>query len=159
MVIHLIITGYLLIILAVIHLIFPKRFNWEEEFSTVSLINKQMMYVHTLFIALVVLLMGLLCITSSAALIETVLGRRVCIGLTIFWVMRLLIQFVGYSSELWKGKTFETAVHIVFIFLWTYFSFVFGIVAWGWLTTDDGPQITGNSRKSIRRLSSVVSRL
>jgi hypothetical protein len=128
---HLIITGYTLIFLALIHGIFPKRFNWEEEFSTLSLINKQMMYVHTLFIALVVLLMGLLCVTSSTALIATLLGRRICIGLTIFWITRLFIQFFGYSAQLWKGKTFETGVHIVFIFLWTYFSFVFGIVAWG----------------------------
>jgi hypothetical protein len=131
MAVHLIICGYLLIFLAVIHAAFPRRFNWEKEFSTVSLINKQMMYVHTAFIALVVLLMGLLCVSSSKDLIETVLGKRICIGLTIFWVTRLIIQFFGYSSELWKGKRFETGVHIVFIFLWTYFSFVFGIVAWG----------------------------
>ncbi len=131
MAVHLFITGYLLIFLAVIHSIFPKRFNWEEELSTVSLINRQMMYVHTLFIALVVLLIGLLCVTSSKDLIETVLGRRICIGFTIFWITRLIIQFFGYSSELWKGKTFETSVHIIFIFLWTYFSFVFGIIAFG----------------------------
>lgn len=131
MAVHLLVTGYLLIFLAFIHSIFPKRFNWEEELSTVSLINRQMMYVHTLFIALVVLLMGLLCVTSSKDLIETVLGRRICIGFTIFWITRLIIQFFGYSSELWKGKTFETSVHIIFIFLWTYFSFVFGIIAFG----------------------------
>ena len=108
MALHLIITGYLLIFLAFIHGAFPKRFNWEKEFSSVSLINKQMMYVHTAFIALVVLLMGLLCVSSSKDLIETVLGRRICIGLTIFWATRLIIQFIGYSSELWKGKKFET---------------------------------------------------
>ncbi len=128
---HLIIIGYLMIFLAVIHGAFPRRFNWEKEFSTLSLINKQMMYVHTLFIALVVLMMGLLCVTSSKDLIETVLGKRICIGLTVFWFTRLVIQFFGYSSELWKGKTFETGVHIVFIFLWAYFSYVFGIIAWG----------------------------
>ena len=131
MALHLIISGYVMIFLAVVHGAFPRRFNWEKEFSTVSLINRQMMYVHTLFIALIVLLMGILCISSSKDLIETVLGKRICMGLAIFWITRLIIQFVGYSSELWKGKTFETGIHIVFIFLWTYFSFVFGIIAWG----------------------------
>jgi hypothetical protein len=131
MAIHLIIIGYLMIFLAVIHAAFPRRFNWEKEFSTLSLINRQMMYVHTLFIALVVLMMGILCVTSSKDLMETVLGKRVCMGFTIFWLTRLIIQFFGYSSELWKGKRFETGVHVVFIFVWTYFSFVFGIIAWG----------------------------
>jgi len=37
----------------------------------------------------------------------------------------LFIQFFGYSSDTWKGKKFETAVHVLFIFLWTYMSYVF----------------------------------
>lgn len=38
---------------------------------------------------------------------------------------KLFIQFFGYSPKLWKGKLFETAVHIIFSFLWIYISFVF----------------------------------
>jgi uncharacterized membrane protein len=88
-----------------------------------------MMYVHTFFIAIVVFLIGVLCLTSSRELIETNLGKRICFGLGLFWTIRLIIQFFGYSSELWKGKTFETSVHILFIFLWTYLSFIFWKVA------------------------------
>jgi len=128
---HLKAIGFVLIILAIIHVGFPKQFNWEKEMSTLSLLNKQMMYVHTFFIALVVLLIGLLCLTSSKELIETSLGKRICFGLGIFWTIRLIIQFFGYSSKLWKGKTFETTVHIVFIFLWTYLSFIFCKIAMG----------------------------
>ncbi|WP_167856211.1 hypothetical protein [Hymenobacter metallicola] len=32
---------------------------------------------------------------------------------------------VGYSTKLWRGKRFETAVHIGFIGLWTYLTGVF----------------------------------
>lgn len=126
---HLKAIGFVLILLAIIHLGFPRQFNWQKEMSTLSLVNKQMMYVHTFFIALVVLLMGLLCLTSAKELIETSLGKRICFGLGIFWTMRLTIQFFGYSSKLWKGKTFETTVHIAFIFLWTYLSFIFCKIA------------------------------
>lgn len=122
---HLKAIGFVLILLAIIHVGFPKQFNWEKEMRTISLVNKQMMYVHTFFIALVVLLMGILCVTSAIELIETSLGKKICFGLGIFWMIRLFIQFFGYSSKLWKGKTFETTVHIVFILLWTYLSFVF----------------------------------
>jgi hypothetical protein len=123
------IIGILLILLATIHIIFPKHFNWKEELSSLSLINRQMTYVHTFFIALTVLLMGVLCLTSSVQLIETDLGKKICLGFGIFWAIRLFIQFFGYSSKLWKGKAFETVVHIVFSFLWVYLSYVFLAIA------------------------------
>lgn len=117
--------GVLLMALALVHVIFPKYFNWKDELKSLSLINRQMMTVHTFFIALIVFLMGLLCLTSATELIETKLGKTISLGLGIFWSTRLFIQFFGYSTELWKGKTFETIVHIVFSLLWTYLSVVF----------------------------------
>ncbi len=119
------IIGFVLVTLAIVHIIFPKYFDWKNDLSSVTLINRQMMYVHTLFIAIVVLLMGVLCLSSSNDLTGTNLGKRICLGLGIFWTIRLFIQFFGYSSELWKGKTFETIVHILFSLLWTYLSVVF----------------------------------
>jgi len=119
------IIGVLLISLALMHVIFPKYFNWIDELRTVSLMNRQLMYIHTFFIALVLLLMGLLCLTSSTEIIETDLGHRLALGFGIFWSIRLFIQFWGYSPELWKGKRFESLVHIIFSLLWLYLSVVF----------------------------------
>jgi hypothetical protein len=119
------IIGFLLIILAIVHVIFPKYFDWESQLSTLSLINREMMYIHTFFIAFVVLLMGILCVTSSSELVSTSLGNRICLGLGIFWATRFLIQFFGYSSQLWKGKPFETIVHVLFSLLWGYLTFIF----------------------------------
>lgn len=119
------IIGYLLILLALVHIIFPKHFNWKEELIHLSLINKQVMQVHTFFIALTVLLMGILCVTSATEITTTSLGKKISFGFGLFWLCRLLIQFFGYSSKLWKGKTFETVVHIAFLILWSYFSYVF----------------------------------
>jgi hypothetical protein len=125
--IHFKIIGVILIVLAFIHVIFPKYFNWKIELVSLSLINRQMMTVHTLFIAIAVLLMGILCVTSANELLGTNLGKRVCLGLSIFWSIRFLVQFFGYSSELWKGKRFETTVHILFALLWAYISAIFFI--------------------------------
>lgn len=123
--IHLKVIGVLLLLLALVHLGFPKRFNWTEELASISLINRQLMYVHTFFIGLVILLIGLLCLTSSAELYTTALGRKISLGLGMFWFVRLYFQFFGYSSQLWKGKMFETTVHILSAFLWVYLSTVF----------------------------------
>lgn len=125
--IHIKIIGVLLIGLALIHVVFPKYFNWDKELKSLSLINRQMMTVHTFFIALTVLLMGLLCLTSSTEIIQTNLGKKISLGLGIFWSIRLFIQFFGYSNDLWKGKKFETSMHIIFSLLWTYLSIVFWI--------------------------------
>lgn len=122
---HFKIIGVLLIALAFVHLIFPKYFNWNKELKSLSLINRQMMVVHTLFIAITVFLMGLLCLTSYTELLETNLGKKLSLGLGVFWTIRLVIQFVGYSAILWKGKKFETFMHILFSLLWTYLSIVF----------------------------------
>ena len=76
---HLRITGSLLILLAFIHASFPRYFEWKKELGALSIINRQLMYVHSFFIALVILLMGILCLTSSAELTGTILGKRVAL--------------------------------------------------------------------------------
>jgi len=119
------IIGTLLILLAMLHLIFPRYFNWKKELSSLSLINRQLMYVHTFFVAFVVLLMGILCLTSSGELLNTTLGKQISLVFAIFWCVRLFIQFFGYSSNLWKGKFFETSVHILFSIFSIYLSAVF----------------------------------
>ena len=127
---HLKLIGWVLILLSLMHVMFPKYFKWKQEFASVILINRQMMYVHTFFIALVVLLVGLLCLTSAADLITTKLGNRVAAGLFVFWATRLLIQFFGYSSSLWKGKRMETIIHVLFSMLWLYMTVVFFMIFW-----------------------------
>lgn len=119
------IAGILQIGLALLHAGFPRRFGWKVELASLSLLSRQVMYVHTFFIALTVFLMGVLCVTSAGELINTALGQRVSLGLAVFWLSRLVTQFLGYSSELWRGKTFETVVHIVFSILWVYLSATF----------------------------------
>jgi hypothetical protein len=122
---HLKIIGSLLVILAVIHAGFPRYFKWNSELGTLSLVNRQMMMVHTLFIAIVILLNGLLCLSSSADLVNTGFGRKLSFGIGLFWTTRLIIQFFGYSPVLWRGKRFETMMHIIFTILWIYLSTVF----------------------------------
>lgn len=123
--IHFKIIGVLLIALALFHIVFPKHFKWKVELKDLSLINRQMMVIHTFFVALTVFLMGLLCLTSTSDLVGTRLGKNISLGLGIFWFFRLFIQFFGYSSELWKGKKFETWMHVLFSLFWTYLSIVF----------------------------------
>ncbi|PKB41853.1 hypothetical protein AX016_3467 [Cellulophaga sp. RHA19] len=126
--IHLHIIGILLMVLALAHIFFPKYFNWRTELQPLALINRQMMTTHTFFIALTVFLMGLLCVTSATELIKTTLGNKLVLGLAVFWSIRLFFQFFVYSKNLWKGKKFETTIHIIFSGFWVYLSTIFFII-------------------------------
>jgi hypothetical protein len=123
--IHLKIVGSLLIALSLMHIVIPKYFKWEQELTSLSLITKQILYVHTFFIAFIVLLMGLLCLSYSHELVHDPFGRVISLGLFVFWLTRLVFQFLIYSPKVWRGKKFETVMHIVFSTAWTYFTSVF----------------------------------
>lgn len=127
---HLQFTGLLLIGLGLLHLAFPKRFHWREELARLSLINRQMFLVHCFFLVMVLEFLGVCCFWFPNALEErTLLGRLVCAAATIFWACRLAMQFFVYDSSLWRGRRFETAMHVAFSLLWAYFT---GVFAWAW---------------------------
>ena len=125
LVLQLELAGWLLVGLALVHAIFPRYFDWRNELRPLSLINRQMVQVHTFFIALTVGLMGVLCLVATEDLVTTPLGRLICLGLGIFWLVRLVVQLLWYSPALWRGKPFETVVHVVFIGLWSYLGGLF----------------------------------
>lgn len=125
---HLKIIGIILIVLALIHISFPKYFKWKQELSSLSIMNRQMMYVHSFFIAFSILLIGILCLTSSNELTHSILGKKISLGLGLFWIVRFFIQFFGYSAKIWKGKKFETIIHILFAILWAYLSIIFILI-------------------------------
>lgn len=119
------IVGVLLVFLGLMHIGFPRYFRWKEELAALKRINREMMVIHTFFIALVVIGMGMICFYNAEVMLTTPFGKTICLAFAVFWSLRLLIQFFGYSSELWRGKQFETTLHILFIILWTYVSAVF----------------------------------
>jgi hypothetical protein len=123
--VHLKIVGSLLITLSLMHIIIPKYFKWEQDLTSLSLITKQILYVHTFFIAFVVLLIGLLCLSYSHELVYDPFGRVISLGLFGFWLTRLIFQFFVYSPKVWRGKRFETVMHVVFSITWVYFTSVF----------------------------------
>jgi hypothetical protein len=124
-------AGGILVGLAVLHAFFPIYFKWRDELRSITPLTRQIHYIHTFFIALIVLLNGLLYLTCTKDLLTTALGHRISLGFFIFWACRLILQFFGYSSSLWRGKPFETAMHVLFSLLWLFLTLVFGVAAFG----------------------------
>ncbi len=123
---HLRIAGALQIVLALAHLLFPRRFKWSEELSRLSLLNRQIFYVHTLFVCFVLLMIGALSLLAPAALLEpSELSRLVLLGFALFWALRLYCQWFVYDRALWRGRPFETVVHAICTLLWLYLTAVY----------------------------------
>lgn len=123
---HLRIAGALQIALALLHLDFPKRFRWKEELARLSLLNRQIFLVHTVFICVVLTMIGALSLLAPRTLLEpTSLSRLVLGGFAVFWGLRLVFQWLVYDSRLWRGDSFNTAVHAVLTAIWAYLSAVY----------------------------------
>jgi hypothetical protein len=128
LVFHLRAVGVLMALLAIVNLFVPGRFNWREELSRVSLLNRQIFVAHTVFIVLVVVLTSALLLTCAEALLEpTRLSRAVLLGLTIFWGLRMLMQWFFYSPQVWRGNRLHTALHGMFSLAWVYVTAVCGL--------------------------------
>lgn len=123
-------TGAALLGLGLLHAAFPRRFSWKEELQNISLLTRQIFYVHHFFIALICVLQGILCGLYAPLLLDgSPLARVVSTGLSVFWAFRLLFQFWVYDSELWRGKRFETSIHLIFAATWLGLTALFAAVA------------------------------
>ena len=75
--------------------------------------------------------MGLLTLLHAPELISTPLGNRICLGFCVFWSIRALCQVFVYSPSLWRGRAFETAVHVLFLAFWIDMAVIYALVASG----------------------------
>ena len=129
--VHLRIIGLFLAVLAVMNLFIPGRFHWREEMASLSLLNRQVVIAHTAFIILILVLSSVLLLTCSDLLLDgTRLSRAVLAGLTIFWGMRMLAQWFFYSPAVWRGNSFNTAMHCFFSVTWVYMTATFASALW-----------------------------
>ena len=128
---HLQAGGVVMAVLVVVNLFVPSRFHWREEMSRLSLVNRQIFQVHSMFLVLTLGLFSALLLTCAPALVEpTPLSRAILVGLTIFWGLRMVMQWCFYSSELWRGHRFNTVVHVAFSAIWIYLTTVFAVTLW-----------------------------
>lgn len=128
---HLRIVGLFMALLVVVNLLVPVRLGWREEMARLSLVNRQICQVHSIFIVLTLGLFSALLLTSGDALLErTRLSRAVLMGLTLLWGLRMLMPWFYYSPDVWRGNRFNTVVHYLFSGAWVYVTTTFAAALW-----------------------------
>jgi len=121
------VVGILLMLLGMSHVFFDHYFGWRKELASVSLLTRDVFFVHTFFIGLGVMMAGagsFLC--ANALLQPTALSRAVLAGMAMFWLCRLLAQWFVYDAVIWRGDRFRTFMHVVFSGLWIYVTATYG---------------------------------
>jgi hypothetical protein len=125
--IHLQVVGVLLVLLGVSHAFFNRYFGWEQELANVSLLTRRVFFVHSFFIALGIVLAGAVSFLYADALLRpTALNRALLFAMAAFWLCRLMAQFFGYDSAIWRGDRFRTFMHVAFALLWCYVTAIYG---------------------------------
>jgi hypothetical protein len=128
---HLRLAGVVMASLVVVNVMVPGHFHWREEMSRLSLVNRQIFQAHSVFLVLTLALFSALLLTCGPALLEpTRLSRAVLTGLTIFWGLRMVMQWWFYSPLIWRGHRFNTVMHYTFSVVWVYVTTVFAVALW-----------------------------
>ena len=128
---HLHVVGLVMALLVVINVIVPFRLRWSDDMATLSLVNRQIFQAHSVFLILTLGLFSALLLTCAPTLLEpTRLARAVLTGLTIFWALRMVMQWWFYNPAIWRGHRFYTAMHYLFSVTWIYVTTVFAVALW-----------------------------
>ena len=131
------IAGGGLILLALLHIPIGRQLRWSEDSRNLTPVNAAIFHVHTFFICLVLVLMGLPCLLEPAVfLTPTHAGAWVSWSFAAFWAIRLYFQWFVYAADLWRGKRLETWMHAGFTLVWTALTALFstcGAVQVGWI--------------------------
>ena len=131
------IAGGGLLLLAVAHIPIGRRLQWREQGALLTPVNTSIFHVHTFFICLVLILMGLPCLLEPRIFLDpSPAGRWLAWSVAAFWAIRLYFQFFVYRANLWRGKRMETAMHRLFTLIWSGLAALFaacGCLQAGWL--------------------------
>jgi len=124
------IAGLLQVLLALAHFGFARKLGWRDDLQRVSLLTRQVFWVHASFLMLVLAGFGSVSLFYADELRGgSPLARFLVGGLTTFWAVRWYCQFFVYRSELWRGNRVHTTAHILFALLWTFLTLVYA-TAW-----------------------------
>lgn len=101
---------------AVFHIFFWKLFKWKTDLVTISKPNRAILQIANIQIIFLLLFVGIVCFYFTEDLYQTHLGRAFLIGISIFWLVRAIQQFIFLRINHWMVHAL-TALFVIGIAL------------------------------------------
>lgn len=79
---------------ALFHLAFWRLFGWPRTLQAAGMPNRAILQIANVQLVWVFVLAGVLCLLYPGELPATAPGRALLLGMSLFWVIRLAVQFV-----------------------------------------------------------------
>lgn len=78
----------------------PNTLDWRNELAKLRPLSRQLVWVHGVFIVLVIVAFGVLSLALAGSLADgTPLARGVCAFVATFWLARLGVQFFVFDAK------------------------------------------------------------
>lgn len=119
-------VGAVLVTIGLSHAVMPHAFGWPAEFAALTPLTRSISYIHTFFIAVMCIMLGLAPLCLTRQMLETgAMPKAVLAAECTFWGLRWCAQFVAFPPAIWKSSRLYTVGHVGFIVLWTWIVAVF----------------------------------
>lgn len=101
------------LLLACLNLRLDKLLHWDTELKSMSLLLREVFFVHKWFISITLAIFGVVTLRFAGGMAGGLIpmGRWLAVGIGLFWAIRTLIQWVYYSKSHWIGDRGKTTVH------------------------------------------------
>lgn len=77
----------------------PRVLDWRKSLAKLDVLSRQLVWVHGVFIVLVIVGFGALSVLFPGELSDgSALGRAVCAFIALFWAARLVVQFCVFDA-------------------------------------------------------------
>jgi len=119
--------GVLSIVIGLFHTYFYRFFNWDNDFSKISVLNARVLY--TIHVATILLLIGFgilsLQFTEDLSAANG-LAAGICIFYSLFWLWRLIWQIIYFNPSKMKLDSKLLLTHYMLVSLFAILFVVYG---------------------------------
>lgn len=121
-------AGLAQIALVIGSLAIPKILNWRAELAKVQPLIKQMFWTYAAYILVINLCFGLLSLFATRELTNgSVLATLVDAFIAVYWISRILIQFLYFDRTNFPQGTWNKIGEAVLVTLFIFLSIVYSI--------------------------------
>ena len=123
------VAGLAQIVLASGSLLIPRILNWSVELKKVPTLIKQMFWTYAAYILVLNLCFGLLSVFAAKELLNhSVLAIALSGFIAIYWISRLLIQFLYFDRKSFPAGRRNRMGEIILVALFVFLSGVYALV-------------------------------